>query len=360
MTDHKLRLLLFNLKTDADDALLGFTTLWINELALYCEYIDIITMQSGRIDVADNVRVYSVGREKGYSEPRRAMVFYGLLPRLLLTRRYDACFAHMMPLFAGMGGPLLAARRVPLTLWYTHRQVSAQLRLALRMSKRVVSAVPDSFPIPTAKLRPIGHGIDTDFFTPSPSNPRPVIVHVARLMAIKNQAVLLRAASSTDAEVVFVGDVPEGKPQAYKGELLTLAGELGMAERVTFTGDLPAREVRDWYRRATVAINLSPPGLFDKATLEAMACGVPTINSNPAFDSLTGDYTPQLRTGAPDDVEGLAERLRGVLALSDSERTRMGAELRERVVETHSLKRLIPRLVSVLATGEIKAPTPFN
>ncbi len=355
MADCKLRLLLFNLKTDADDALLGFTTLWINELALYCEYIDIITMQSGRIDVANNVRVYSVGREKGYSEPRRAIVFYGLLARLLFTRRYDACFAHMMPLFAGMGGPLLAARGVPLTLWYTHRQVSAPLRLALWMSKRVVSAVPDSFPIPTTKLRPIGHGIDTDFFVPSPpvgENSSPVIVHVSRLAAIKNQAVLLRAASGIEADVVFVGDVPESRPQEYKDELLTLAGELGMTERVTFTGDLSARGVRDWYHRATVAINLSPPGLFDKATLEAMACGVPTINSNPAFDPLTGDYTPQLRTGAPDDVDGLAERLRGLLALSDAERARMGVELRERVVEAHSLKRLIPRLVSVLTTDE--------
>ena len=63
MAEKPLRLLLFNLVTDADHLVLAFTTDWINELAPYCEYIDVVTMQVGRLAVADNVRVFSVGRE---------------------------------------------------------------------------------------------------------------------------------------------------------------------------------------------------------------------------------------------------------------------------------------------------------
>ena len=37
-----------------------------------------------------------------------------------------------------------------------------------------------------------------------------------------------------------------------------------MRERCHFTGDLPAAQVRDWNRRATIAVNTSPVGLFDK------------------------------------------------------------------------------------------------
>lgn len=66
---------------------------------------------------------------------------------------------------------------------------------------------------------------------------------------------------------------------------------------MTFAGNLPPEGVRDWYRRAAVAVNLSPVGLFDKAALEAMATGVPIIVSNPAFNSLLGDSGWRVETG---------------------------------------------------------------
>ncbi|MBZ0286039.1 MAG: hypothetical protein K8I30_00385, partial [Anaerolineae bacterium] len=92
-----MKLLLFNLATDADDPVLGFTTVWINALARQCEQIDVLTMRAGRLALAENVRVFSVGGEKGDSEPRRAVEFYRILFDLLRRTRYDACFAHMQP-----------------------------------------------------------------------------------------------------------------------------------------------------------------------------------------------------------------------------------------------------------------------
>lgn len=188
-----MNLLLFNLATDADDPILGFTTQWINRLAAHYDYIDVITMRAGRLALAPNVRVHSVGKERGYGEARRAVEFYRILARRLRDRRYAACFAHMMPLFAVMGTPLL--RGIPITLWYTHRQAHRTLQLATAVSHRVVTAAPDSFPLPTDKLRVIGHGIDTDFFAPADHDPADnlYIVHVARLMPIKHQATLIRA-----------------------------------------------------------------------------------------------------------------------------------------------------------------------
>lgn len=354
--DSGLRLLLFNLKTDADAPLLGFTTTWINELARHCESIDVLTMYAGRLAVADNVRVYSAGREKGYGKPRRVLNFYAILTRLLLTRRYDACFAHMMPLFAGLAGPLLTLRGVSTTLWYTHRQRTRQLELGLWMSRRAVTAVETSFPIQSPKVIPIGHGIDTDYYAPDSQSgdlERPVIVQVARLMPIKHQATLLRAAAELDCDVVLVGDVPEDKSQDYKQQLVTLAAELNMIHRVTFTGDLPRETVREWYQRATLAVNLSPVGLFDKAPLESMACGVPTIVSNPAFDDLFGDAVELLRIDSPDDANGLTQRLQSLLMMSPDERHTLGNRLREAVIARHSLRQLVQRLVPILKTGQL-------
>src|SRR5690554_4141258 len=130
MDEGNIRLLLFNLLTDADDSNLGFTTQWINGLAERCAAIDVVTMGMGRVDVADNVRVYSVGKERGYSAARRVIEFYRVVLPLLWRYRYTHCFAHMMPLFAVMGAPFLKMRRIPIVLWYAHKSTTFKLRLA--------------------------------------------------------------------------------------------------------------------------------------------------------------------------------------------------------------------------------------
>lgn len=346
------RLLLFNLRTDADDAVLGFTTHWINALAAHYDAVDVLTMHAGRIAVAPNVRVVSAGRERGVPLPLRIMRFYLLLISWLVRYRYTACFAHMQPLFAALAGPLLTLFGVPLTTWYTHRQRTRQLEAALFMSRRVVTAVPDSFPIPSPKLRVTGHGIDTDLYTPAshPAQER-LIVQVARLTAIKNQAVLLRAAASLDATIVLVGDVPDGFASDYERELKALVPELGLQDRVIFTGAQTPLQVRDWYHRAAVAVNFSPPGLFDKAALEGMACGVPTLVSNPAFDPLL-DGDERLKTAWPLNDTEITDKLRTLLALPPQERAAMGVCLRRQVMAQHSLAALMTRLVSILETGE--------
>lgn len=350
-----MNLLLFNLAVDADDPLLSFAATWIARLALHFERIDVLTMRAGRVVVPDHVIVHSVGKERGLSEPARAAVFYQRLAALLNARRYHACFAHMMPLFVALGAPLLAAARVPVTLWYTHRSAGWALRAALPACRRVVTAAADSFPISTPRLRVLGHGIDTDFFAPDKaiSFTERRVVHVARLMPIKHQATLLRAVAQVeDAEARFVGAVPPEQDQTYCDELKRLSVELGIAERVHFAGALSPEGVRAAYREAAAAVNLSPPGLFDKAALESMAAAVPTIVSSRAFAPLLGEHEPRLLIPAPDDADALAECLRALFALDRPARAAIGADLRARVCAEHSLDALMPRLVRVLITGE--------
>jgi len=257
----------------------------------------------------------------------------------------------MMPLFALMGAPLLIG--VPITLWYAHRQAHLLLRLATAVSYRAVTSVEPSFPMKTDKLRVVGQGIDTDFFSPDSSAPAipPVIVHVARLMPIKHQATLIRAlADVPDAQAVFVGDVPPDVDPVYRRELEALVHDLNLADRVIFAGNQLPEGVRDWDRRATIAVNLSPIGLFDKGALEGMAVGIPTIVGSSAFDDVVEDA--RLKVSDLDDAAGLAAKLNALLALPEAERRSLGAQLRQSVIVAHSLDHLIGRLVNVFNTGE--------
>lgn len=349
-----MRLLVFNLRTDADDHILGFTSIWLNALAPHYEAIDVLTTHAGRIDLAPNITVYSTGREKGYGRLRQLINFYRILFALLFKNHYDACFAHMQPLFASLAGIPLWLFRVKLTTWYTHRQLNQQVIWAERFSYRIVSAVSSSFPIKTPKLRPIGHGIDTNFFKPSPTakaNP-PRLIYVARLTEIKNQHILLEAAKDLPVEIVLVGDIPDGFGDTYKKELFALVERLAIQEKVTFAGAQTPEEVLAWYQSATIALNLSPEGLFDKAALEAMACAIPTILSNPAFSPLLGDYS-FLKIPSGDDVSALRKTIQKILALSPEERESIGQHLREGIIKDHSLAALILKLKNVMHTGEV-------
>src|SRR2546428_10994723 len=125
-----MRILLFNLVTDVDDPILGFTTHWIKALAKRVECIYVITMRLGRVELPDNVRVYSVGKEKGYSEPRRLVEFYRHLWHVLHDDRIDVCFSHMMPLFTILGGPVLRLKAIPIVTWYAHPRLTWRLELA--------------------------------------------------------------------------------------------------------------------------------------------------------------------------------------------------------------------------------------
>jgi len=352
------RLLIFNIRTDADDHILGFTTQWINQLASYYQAVDVLTMHAGRLAVAANVRVFSVGRERGVRKWRRVLNFYSRLARLLTQHHYDACFAHMTPLFAAMAAPLLQLRGVRMTTWYTHRQLNRAVIWAERLSYRVVSAVPGSFPLASPKLRAIGHGIDTDWYrlesTPAAQQAR--VIHVARLTAIKNQHILLHAARNLDCEIVLVGDIPDGYDDRYKRRLLALVEALGMQEKVIFAGAQTPAQLREWYAQSSIAVNLSPPGLFDKAALEGMAAGLPVVVSNAAFLPLTDGDASLLHIPTPDDIEALQRQLQQLLSLSAVERRAIGSRLQMRVSQLHSLKRLIPHLINVMHSGEIRAP----
>ncbi|MCY4023908.1 MAG: glycosyltransferase family 4 protein [Anaerolineaceae bacterium] len=356
MKDRPLRLLWFNLATDADAPNLGFTTEWINALAQHCEYIDVISMRVGRVDVAANVRVFSLGKERGFSEARRAFRFYRLLWTLLRARRHDACFAHMQPLFAAMAAPLLRLHGVPLTLWYAHRAVTLRLRLAEMAAARVVSSSREGFRLRSGKLRITGQGIDVDRFTPAEPAPGTfTILCLGRIAPVKRLETLLSAAElmaeqGAQFKVRLLGTVYPQDRQ-YAEDLQAQVERSGLKDCVEFANAVPHERVPAELRRAHVMVNLSATGSLDKAVLEAMACGIPVVSANEAFTEMLSPWAGQVLT-PPDDPKVLARRLRGLMAMQSRARVELGLELRRLVERDHSMQHLVENLLSVLRSGE--------
>lgn len=349
-----LRLLVFNLATDESDPLLAFTARWVTALAERTASVHVITMREGPHELPANVSVRSIGKEKGYSEPKRVLEFYRHL-RAVLHEGVDVCFSHMAPLFTILGGPLLKLHGVPIVTWYAHPRLSNQLRLAHWLSDRMVASVESAYPYHKDKLVVTGQGVDTQRFTPAwpPTDDPPLILYVGRLSPAKDVATLVRAigimanGSERQFKVGIVGGPAVPADESYVAELHSEVVRLGLEETIWFHPLVPFQELPDWYRRASIFVNLSPMGFGDKVAWEAMACGVPCVLANEGFRDTLGQFGDDLlfRYGDP---EQLAQRLSWLLSLPADRRRALGDYLRSQVVALHDFRQLGDRLVGVL------------
>lgn len=345
------RLLLFNLVTDVRHPVLGFTTQWIRELAARVVSIDVLTMQAGEIAVPANVRVHSVGRERGYSEPRRVVEFYRLLFGILRAHRIDGCFSHMMPDFSILAGPVLRAKGIPLVTWYAHPKVHWRVKLAHAFSHQMVASLPNAYPWHKDKLTVIGQGIDTARFAPNGTQPADdLVLCVGRISPVKNHATLLRAVARLDTPVRLVirGAVTGPEDERNLAALRRLAEELGIAARVAFEPAVPPAELPLHYRGCAVHVNLTPAGFGDKVAWEAMACGRPCLVANEDFRETLGAHADDLLFALNDPAD-LAEKLSRLLTKTAAERAAIGADLRVQVERLHALPQLADRILGQLA-----------
>lgn len=103
-----------------------------------------------------------------------------------------------------------------------------------------------------------------------------VMVSIGRLAQEKNWSTLLRAVAKSyqthpELRLVLIGDGPQ------KEMLETLARELGIAERVMFTGELEFSDVTAYLKAADLFGFASVTETQGLVTMEAMAAGLPVV-----------------------------------------------------------------------------------
>jgi glycosyltransferase involved in cell wall biosynthesis len=104
------------------------------------------------------------------------------------------------------------------------------------------------------------------------------LVHVASLNRVKDQETLLRALAvlmreGTSFEMDVVGE------DTLRGEIQSLAGQLGLSQRVRFHGFLTQRQLRPIVEAADVMVMSSRHETGPVAVLEAAVAGVPTVGT---------------------------------------------------------------------------------
>ena len=321
------------------------------------EFIYVITMRAGEINLPNNVSVSSVGKEKGYSEPRRVVEFYRLLLCILKHEKIDACFSHMIPIFTILATPLMKARKIPIITWYAHPNLTWTLKLAHHLSDRVITSIKSAYPYRQDKLVVVGQGIDMDLFSPdrTPSYNSPMILCVGRISRSKDHPTLLKSVSilkdhfKKTFSVVILGGLGSSADEPYMKYLNEMIKELGIEDIVRFNPPVPMMFLPHWYNKCTVHVNMTPEGFSDKVALEAMACGRPCVMANEGFRDTLGQYAEDLLFKFGDPYS-LLQCLSRVLSLEEENRRIIGSYLRDRVANIHNKDDFVKKLMDVFAS----------
>jgi glycosyltransferase involved in cell wall biosynthesis len=201
---------------------------------------------------------------------------------------------------------------------------------------------------PAGQVQRIPLGVETSLFCPAPTTKRegpPRLVHVASLLPIKEQRILLEAAAHLHArgvrfELDIVGEGPEEQ------RLRALANELGIAGIVHFRGAIPHDQLPDLYRAGSLFVLTSRFESQCMAVLEAAACGVPTVGTSVGVvPELAPDAAVAVRIG---DAQALAEAIAALLA-DPARLASMGRAARARVEAEYSLERCVERFRQLYA-----------
>jgi glycosyltransferase involved in cell wall biosynthesis len=290
-----------------------------------------------------------------------------------LARRLGARIMYANTVRAALYAASAARReRLPF-IWHMHdfwlseraprwRAVDAAGKWLLRGAARAV--IVPSQAVRTAmgagrKVQVVHNGIDAAryagadaaaFRTAHGLGDAPVAGMAGRLRPWKGQArflrAMLRAASARpDARFLIVGGDPFGVADGYAASLPALAAELGIADRVVFTGHLA--DLRPALAAMDVFVHPGDPEPFGLVNLEAMALGKPVVAFRHGalpeivLDAETGALVP------PGDETALGDAVLSLFA-DPERRARLGAQGRARVREHFGAGRMVREIENVL------------
>ena len=182
-----------------------------------------------------------------------------------------------------------------------------------------------------------------------------IVLAVGRLVSYKGFEHLIRAMSSVRGRLVLVGDGP------LRASLESLARDCGIADRVAFLQRVD--DVNPYYHAADVFVlsSVARSEAFGLVQLEAMAAGVPVVNTRLA--SGVPYVSPHGVTGLTvpaGDARALSHAINALLD-DPALRRRLGSAGRRRAREDFSVGEMIRQTLAVYdATMAVSAGEPID
>jgi glycosyltransferase involved in cell wall biosynthesis len=347
-----MKVLMITQKIDKDDDILGVYHEWAREIGEAVGKLSVICLLEGRNELPENIKILSLGKERGWSRAKYLRNFYAYIWRL--RNDYDTVFVHMNPIYMILGWFVWSILRKKRFLWYAHPGWNWKVKAGYFLSHKVITSVPEAFHARGKKILVVGQGIDTEIFKRNPDALRKngTILSMGRFSQAKRVHLMLEALSRVNLPYNFsiVGGTSGDGPAAdYERYLRDVTQKLGISDNVKFYKSVPYKETVERYNSHKIFLNLSPTGYFDKTVLEAMSSECIPIVSNDAYKNIFPREYHEFLIHKQDDVDDLTKKIERMLKLPDEEIMNMGKELRDIVVRDHSISTLGKRLAKAFS-----------
>lgn len=335
-----MKILILTQKVDAQDNNLSFFHRWIEEFSRVSEHVTVICLERRDFSLPQNVRVFSLGKEKKVS---RLQYIARLYTYVLKERNaYDAVFVHMNPIYLVLCGPLWRILHKRVALWYVHHSVDWKLRSGVRFADIIFTAARESFRLETKKpVHVVGHGIDVAHFRPRAAldlhTPLRIISdtrisrskHVDRTLEISKNLL----DKGVNHVITIIGAPITQDDLGYRMELVRRAAEMKLP--IEFHGGVPYAALPRLYAEADILVNHANIGGLNKVVLQAMASNLYVLTSNEAYRGMLPDE--QILAA---NAEAFAEKIAAFASHPHAVATRGQIE------QEHALPRLIQKIMA--------------
>ncbi|MDD4862115.1 MAG: glycosyltransferase family 4 protein [Smithellaceae bacterium] len=337
-----MKLIIITQKVDINDGNLGFFHRWLEKLSAKTDELRVVCLTRGEYHLPQNVKVYSLGKEKKYP---KIWQFLRLQKFLLVNLpQVGGVFVHMCPIYAIASFPLVKLFKKRFIMFYAHGGTHFKLKIAEKMMDRILTSSPAGFRLKSKKVKAIGQGIDIDLFQPreghGSENFR--ILYAGRINKTKDPLTIIKALDILvnkqgvrKIRLRIIGHPLVKSEREYLEGLKELVKSKRLDGYVEFIDGVPYAKMPEEYNEADLFINPSSTGSLDKVVLEAMASGCLILNCNEAYYKILADKY-LFKKGDSDD---LAQKIVNLMRLGKD------YSLRDMVVKNHNLNNFIDRIV---------------
>jgi glycosyltransferase involved in cell wall biosynthesis len=356
-----MKLLFICLSVDKADPITADTIDRVERFAAHpeVEKVDVVSIYGSTQVNADNIEIHEVSK-KGRFKIITLINFYRTIISILRkSETRPVAYFYMTPGLLPVFLPIKLLFRIETVIWFGHTQCNFRGRFGIRFcSDKWITSNHSMVPKGMGGKKPYfaGQGVDVSAFRPSGDEVEWDIITVGRITPSKKIHQMLEVIKICEEKLgakyslAICGDIYAGKDHAYKEEAIELAKHYGICDRVHFLGSVDHSQLSNYLNKSNVFLFLAKGGI-GKASLEAMACGLPAVLASPeAKDFFPDELSDQLLCDP--ELTKVAERLHRLLNMSQNEFIQLKRKVRSHIEREYSLIKFVDKVVELINKEE--------